>query len=115
MSPPVKLSQFTQMDRRRVIEELMSKDEVLAYLYDALFPPTEEELAQNTVGEENVDDGFASGEEEHSQTYAGHVRIPSALETPSNNNDNGGEQKQATLKLDPQIEEYLRNVKNKTM
>eukprot|EP00944_MAST-04C_sp_MAST-4C-sp1_P008907 g8907.t1 len=115
MSPPVKLSQFTQMDRRRVIEELMSKDEVLAYLYDALFPPTEEELAQDRVGEQNVEDGFASGEEEHSQTYAGHVRIPSALETPSNNNDNDGEQKQATLKLDPQIEEYLRNVKNKTM
>ena len=42
VSPPIKLNQFTQMDRRRVIEELMSKDEVLAYLYDALFPPTQE-------------------------------------------------------------------------
>ena len=42
-----------------------------------------------------------------------HVRIPSALETPSNNNDNDGERSK-TLKLDPQIEEYLRNVKNKT-
>ena len=34
----VELDQFTKVDRRQVVEELMMHDEVLAYLYDALFP-----------------------------------------------------------------------------
>ena len=111
VSPPIKLNQFTQMDRRRVIEELMSKDEVLAYLYDALFPPTQEELANEE------EEGFGN-EEEYSETHDGSIRIPSALgnnNISNNNSSSGVEQKQNTLKLDPQIEAYLRNVKNKTM
>ena len=47
------------------------------------------------------------------QTHDGSIRIPSAL--GNNNSSSGVEQKQNTLKLDPQIEAYLRNVKNKTM
>jgi hypothetical protein len=109
VSPPIKLNQFTQMDRRRVIEELMSKDEVLAYLYDALFPPSQEELAN-----EEVEEGYngIDNELEYGQTHDGSIRIPSAL---GNNNPPDGEQKQKSLKLDPQIEAYLKNVKNKTM
>jgi hypothetical protein len=36
--PSIELDQFTKVDRRTVIEELLNHDEVLAYLYDALFP-----------------------------------------------------------------------------
>ena len=109
VSPPIKLNQFTQMDRRRVIEELMSKDEVLAYLYDALFPPSQEELAN-----EEEEEGYSGidNELEYGQTHDGSIRIPSAL---GNTSPSDGEQKQKPLKLDPQIEAYLRNVKNKTM
>ena len=47
--PSVELDQFTKVDRRQVIEELLNHDEVLAYLYDALFP------IEGTVGMERSD------------------------------------------------------------
>ena len=63
------------------------------------------------------EEGFGN-EEEYSETHDGSIRIPSALgnnNISNNNSSSGVEQKQNTLKLDPQIEAYLRNVKNKTM
>ena len=62
--PSVELDQFTKIDRRMVIEELLNHDEVLAYLYDALFPIKGNEL---TPGGELAGEvggmGSSSGEE----------------------------------------------------
>ena len=38
LARPVELHDFLQEDRRAVIEALLAKDEVLSYLYDAVFP-----------------------------------------------------------------------------
>jgi hypothetical protein len=112
VSPPVKLSQFTAPDRRRVVEELLSQDEVLAYLYDALFPPSEEE----EVGMEGSNMEYEGEEYNESMGQAGDyvngepLRVPTSITATSN----AGEQA-PTLKLDPQIKEYLRNVRHSTM
>jgi hypothetical protein len=41
------LSDFTSTDRTQVIEKLLAQDEVLAFLYDHLFPPQQASPSQS--------------------------------------------------------------------
>ena len=107
MSQPVKLSQFTAPDRRRVIEELLGQDEVLAYLYDALFPPTVEELG----GMEDSDGQYGDGYENYGDEGKGVFRIPTSTTTSGDQDRQRGNERPGKLNLDPQVEQYLRETK----
>jgi hypothetical protein len=125
----VALDQFTKVDRRQVVEELMMHDEVLAYLYDALFPRGDGDNEGGMMGGEEqrmmgdgsmMDDSQIMAEDEGKQNErsasgwrarlkqksTGHaVRVPS-LHRSDSQQSNMGEK----IKLDPTVTEYLRQM-----
>jgi hypothetical protein len=124
----VELDQFTKVDRRQVVEELMMHDEVLAYLYDALFPSMESSnMAMNGGGEESGGDGNGGYEDEGKQqqqqqqqrsgasgwrsrvsdetTNSDVVRMPQMRASDSTRSNMGSQ-----IKLDPTVHEYLRQM-----
>ena len=123
----VELDQFTKVDRRQVVEELMMHDEVLAYLYDALFPSGGGEVVGGSGGigggggggmieEESayVDEGkmqqqprSASGwrQRVNDTNQQNSVRMPQMRSSESSRSNIGDR-----IKLDPSVHEYLRQM-----
>ena len=128
----VELDQFTKVDRRQVVEELMMHDEVLAYLYDALFPREGggggedpmmldegsvimdyEEEGQKGSGQQqeqqqqrNTKSASSWRQRVNDQGESGQqpVRMPSMRSSDSRSNVGD------RIKLDPTVHEYLRQM-----
>ncbi len=126
----VELDQFTKVDRRQVVEELLSHDEVLAYLYDALFPqPQQQQLGGNSSSADEGGPGFGYEQDEGTASttklpQAGGWRARVAAEDRETSGQSGhrGSQDRAPqmvrsrstagerIQLDPSVHDYLSRV-----
>lgn len=127
----VELDQFTKVDRHQVVQELMMHDEVLAYLYDALFPRHGGEesmmLDEGSMMMEDEDEGQKVAGNQDQQRSNSSTKSASSWRQRVNDKGESGQQQPVRMpamrssdsqrsnvgdriKLDPTVHEYLRQM-----